>query len=156
MVMQWSGSEQIRLFAQSILLGICFGVLFSFFNVASKPRNCRHLLFLGDMLFFVTTSFITFFFAMTMMDGRLHPLLFGGSLVGFVLFHVAFGRYLSRWLYRFGRWLMFVMKRLIGLILTPFRLMFLVAQRAFNSIYGKRKKKAENTRKKSAFFQKKS
>ncbi len=156
MIMQWSGYEQLKLFIASILLGCCLGLLFSLFNVASKLRHYRWIMFLSDAMFFAVASIISFFFALAMMDGLLHPLLFCGCLVGFVVFHAALGRYLSRWLYRLGRWLIIVATKAIRWTFMPFKRLLSALRHAFNSNNDKRTKKAGNSRKKSIFFQKNS
>lgn len=155
MMIEWTGYDQLRLLGMSILLGGCLGLLFSLFNMAAKFRR-RKLLFACDVLFLLIASLATFFFSLATMDGYLHPLLFVGCVVGFVLFHVAIGRCLSRWVYRFGRWLLIMIRRLIGLIFLPFRLAFSAVRRAFSSICVTSEKKAEKSRKKCAFFQKNS
>lgn len=156
MQMEWTGHEQVVLFAESVLLGVCLGMVFAFFNVAPKCRRHRRLLFVSDMLFFMTASLVTFFFSLATMDGHLHPLLFGGSVIGFVLFHITLGRYLSRWLYLLLRCLRNGIARVSGWIFAPVRLLLLLVMRRFCAIREKRAKKAQKTRKKFAFFQKNS
>ena len=58
-----------------------------------------------DAAFGVLAALLTFYGALAIMDGRMHPLLFVGLAVGFWLQHRTVGRWVSRWLYRAGRML---------------------------------------------------
>ncbi len=154
MMMEWMGHQQILLLCQSVGLGICLGFVFSLCNTVSKSRRHRRLMFICDALFFVIASLITFFFSLAIMDGQLHPLLFGGCLVGFVLQHITIGRYLSRWLYRFGRWFHRALTCVLAWVTLPVRLLFSGIRRVLFTVFTKKEKNAKKTRKKSAFFQK--
>ncbi len=154
---EWTGYQQFRLLIQSVGLGVGLGFLFAFFNVAAKLRRRRRwLLIVCDALFCVIAALITFYFSLAVMDGRLHPLLFGGSLLGFALQHITMGRFLSRVLYRLGRWSVVALSWLARWICLPFRLVNSAFRRALASLCAKREKKVKKTRKKACFFQKKS
>lgn len=156
MMAEWFGYDQIQLFGICTILGAGLGLLFSFFNVASKFRSRRGILFVCDTLFCVVASVVTFFFSLATMDARLHPLLFGGCAVGFVTFHITVGRPLSRWLYLLGRSLVSVARCIVGWIFVPFRSIFVIIRRAISAFCIQREKKAKKSRKKSTFFQKNS
>lgn len=86
----------------------------------------------------------------------MHPLLFGGTLLGLIVQHLAIGRLFSRALYFVGRFLYKVFDRLLMWICIPFRLGFSAILRAFSAMWRKIGKNAKKTQKKSRFFQKKS
>ncbi len=100
---EWTLTQQFRLLWQSGLLGVGLGFLFTFFNVASKMRRCPFRLFLCDMVFCLLAALVTFYFALAIADGRLHPFLFIGSSLGFLLQHLVIGRFFSYHIYRLLR-----------------------------------------------------
>lgn len=105
--MEWMGESQLRLLAESGGLGLALGLLFDVFSAMARSCRRRWLRFLVDSFFGVPAALLTFFGALAMMDGRMHPLLFGGMAVGFCLEHIAVGRWLARGLFKVGmafRW----------------------------------------------------
>lgn len=102
--MGWMGQEQVRLLLESGGLGLLLGVLFDVCCALSLGCGRRRWLrFAVDAAFGVPAALLTFYGALAIMDGRLHPLLFGGLAAGFWLQHRTVGRWVSRWLYRAGR-----------------------------------------------------
>lgn len=102
--MGWLRQEQVRLLLESGGLGLLLGVLFDI--CCALSRGCgrrRWLRFAVDAAFGIPAALLTFYGALAMMDGRLHPLLFGGLAVGFWLQHRTVGWWFSRRLYRAGR-----------------------------------------------------
>ncbi len=98
------GREQVRLLLESGGLGLLLGVMFDVCCAVS--RGCggkRWLRFCVDAAFGIPAALLTFFGALAIMDGRMHPLLLGGMAVGFWLQHRTIGRVATRWLYRLGR-----------------------------------------------------
>lgn len=104
--MGWMGREQVRLLLESGGLGLLLGVLFDVCCALSRACGGRRWLRFGvDAAFGVPAALLTFYGALAIMDGRMHPLLFAGLAVGFWLQHRTVGRWVSRWLYRAGRML---------------------------------------------------
>ncbi len=104
--MGWMGREQVRLLLESGGLGLLLGVLFDVCCALSRACGGRRRLRFGvDAAFGVPAALLTFYGALAIMDGRMHPLLFAGMAVGFWLQHRTVGRWVSRWLYRAGRML---------------------------------------------------
>lgn len=120
-----------------------------------RRRRCVAV-FLSDVVFFVLASVATFFFSLAVMDGRMHPLLFCGILLGMSVQHLVIGRLFSRVLYLAGRFLYTVFNRLLTWIYIPFRLAFSAISRVFSALWRKIGKNAKKTQKKSRFFQKNS
>ncbi len=154
---EWTGQHQLTLLFQSGVFGVCLGFVFDFFNIPSKTHRRRRVaVFLCDVVFFVLAALTTFFFSLAVMDGRMHPLLFFGALLGMTVQHLAIGRLFSRALYLIGRFLYKMFDRLLMWICLPFRLGFSAISRTFSAVWTKIGKKAKKTQKKSRFFQKKS
>ncbi len=152
-----SAEQQLLLLWQSGALGVGLGVLFDFFNAAAKwRRRRRRFVFLCDVSFFALAGLITFYFSLVWTDGQLHPLLFFGIAVGFVVQYRLFGRYFSAWIYRLGC-------KMRQLVLRLFAALFYLVKGAARQIHGlltvfraKMPKKPLEMRKKSTFFRKKS
>ena len=101
--MGWMGREQVRLLLESGGLGLLLGMLFDVFGALSRACGRRRIRrFLVDAAFGIPAALMTFYGALAIMDGRMHPLLFGGMLVGFCLQHLTIGRRGCRLLYRVG------------------------------------------------------
>lgn len=143
------------LLLQSGVFGVCLGFVFDFFNIPSKMHR-RVATFLCDVVFFALASVATFFFSLAVMDGRMHPLLFCGALLGMTVQHLMIGRLFSRTLYLIGCFLHKAFVRLLMWICIPFRLGFLAISRAFSALWAKMRKNAKKAQKKSCFFQKNS
>lgn len=153
--MEWTGQQQLLFFWQSTGLGMLVGLTFEVASGLCRVIRCRWVVFLLDALFGVQASLITFFGALAIMDGQLHPLLFAGALVGFLMEHASVGAYISRvvcWCCRF-------LGRVGGALLTAEAKMmdyfaqFLVKRRQQMQ---NKAKKGKKIRKKSYFFYKKS
>lgn len=154
---EWAKEQQVILLFQSFGLGVFLGLLFDVFSVPVKMcRRRRFAVFFIDVTFLAVSSLVTFYFSLATMDGRLHPLLFGGCLFGFVLQHITVGRFIGLWLYRIVRFGRVAVVWVTQAILLPFRLLFDWLRRVFRSVFAGLPKKAQKTRKKASFFQKKS
>ncbi len=100
---EWTGTQQILCFLQSVILGAGLGFLFEMFSALVRLSRSSVGRFILDAVYGVLAASITFFSALIITDGRLHPLLFTGSLCGFICEHYAVGRSISRgmtWLLR--------------------------------------------------------
>ena len=95
--MEWSGEQQLLFLLQSVGLGVGIGLLFDLLTGVGRACRRRMSVFLLDVLFGVLAGLITFFAALAIMDGELHPLLFFGCFVGFAAEHGTVGSILSRW-----------------------------------------------------------
>ncbi len=163
--LEWTGSQQLILLAQSSGLGVELGLLFSVWSGCFRLSD-RRVRFVADMLFGLVAALITFFMSLAMMDGRLHPLLFFGSGVGFAATYIAFGWRLARligrcrgWLHRGCSWLT---DRAEMLLAAFYRIVSRQFSRLFHSKSNDKKdqneknaEKNEKSRKKFCFFQKK-
>ena len=95
--MEWTGGQQLGLLMESGGLGLLLGLLFDVNSGLSRATPGRRAArFLRDMLFGLLAALVTFFVSLAVMDGRLHPLLFCGSALGFWLEHISVGRWVAR------------------------------------------------------------
>ena len=90
--MGWTGEQQVRLLLRCMGLGVLLGVLFDVCSVIGAASRRRRGVILWDALFGVLAALVTFYVSLAIMDGRMHPLLFFGSLIGFVTQHETIGR----------------------------------------------------------------
>lgn len=74
------------------MLGVLFDVNSGLSRTASGRGAVRFWL---DIWFGLLAALITFYVSLAIMDGQLHPLLFGGSATGFWLEHVSVGKFVS-------------------------------------------------------------
>ena len=92
--MEWTGRQQIWFLLQSAVLGFLQGFLLDLLSgvCAGGRQRWRWL----DVLFGPIAGVITFFGALVIMDGQLHPILFGGVFVGMFLEHRMIGVWVCR------------------------------------------------------------
>lgn len=162
--MEWTGNQQLGLLLESGGLGLLLGFLFDVNSGLSRATpGGRAARFLRDTFFGLLAALITFYVSLAIMDGRLHPLLFCGSAVGFWLEHSSVGRWVSRWTCRFccawHRCSRRVLDAAEGLVTASFRWFCGIFHRKnhpeilFEEENGIN---SEKSRKKFPFFQKKS
>ena len=104
--MELTGREQLTLLAECGGLGAALALLFAIHNgiLRTVPYK-RRLRFAADVWFGLPTALITFYVSLAVMDGRMHPLLFGGSGMGFALTYGVIGHPLSKGVSRVAGWI---------------------------------------------------
>ncbi len=118
--MEWTWREQILLLLQCGGLGLLLGTVYDWLSVWCQLRRLsRAACFVTDALFGLLAALVTFFFALATMDGRLHPLLFIGSLLGVTVQRCGISRVHRRLLYRLGT----LLRRCVRLCILPFLLL---------------------------------
>lgn len=98
--MEWTEIQQIICLLQSILLGVVLGLLFELFTAWVRLSQSPVVKFMLDTLYGAASGVVTFFSALIITDGQMHPLLFFGSFCGFLCEHYSMGRFFSRGIYR--------------------------------------------------------
>jgi len=98
--MEWSGEQQLGFLFSSAVLGMGIGLLFDVISGFWRGKKYQRQLYAADALLGVAAAVITFFGALIIMDGQLHPVLFCGILLGFFLEHYIIGRWLSLGLWK--------------------------------------------------------
>ena len=102
--MEWTGQQQIQFLLRSIILGVLQGLCLDLMTSLLVGRKRRRWLW-TDVLFGPLAAIVTFFGALVIMDGQLHPLLFFGIALGMLVEHATVGclialllRYVRRWM----------------------------------------------------------
>ena len=148
--------RQLWLLLYSCGLGAALGLLFEAFGVAVRfARRRRAVVFFIDVFYLVFSALATFYFSLAVMDGMMHPLLFGGCLLGFYLEHVTLGRLIGKLLYQIIRYIRFGFAWVFRLISAP---LYRLCDRLYGdfSVFSKKiAKKEPKARKKCIFFRKK-
>ena len=153
--LEWTGQQQLLFFWQSTGLGMLVGLVFDITSGLCRVIRRRWVVFLLDALFGVQAALITFFGALAIMDGQLHPLLFAGALVGFVMEHTSVGVYIGRGVC----WCCRLFARASGVLLDAEMKMvgcFAQFSEKLRQQMRYKAKKGKKIRKKSNFFWKKS
>ncbi|MBQ9860114.1 MAG: spore cortex biosynthesis protein YabQ [Clostridia bacterium] len=154
MPMEWSGKQQLLFLLQSAGLGVGIGLLFDSMTGMGRACKRRAAVFFIDVMFGIVAGFITFFAALAIMDGALHPLLFLGGGVGFLAEHNSVGVICSRWVCAALRGLGLFYRRFC----EKFEAVLLLAGRKMAHFFTQMRKiakKGEKNPKKFRFFQKK-
>ncbi len=94
--MEWTGNQQLWFLLQSCGVGGAVGVLFDVLTGWGRASVKRYMVFLLDVVFGLLAALITFFAALVITNGRMHPLLFAGVLMGMLAEHFLIGRFISR------------------------------------------------------------
>ena len=93
--MIYSGGEQLLLVLQSALVGMLIGGSLDFnHGIALKNTHISHVLVL-DITWGCLSAVMTFFAALVLTDGQLHPVLLLGLLIGALVEHYTIGRALK-------------------------------------------------------------
>ena len=101
--MEWSKNQQLIFLCQSAVAGGMIGGLFDVVSGWYRGPQYRSRLFVADAALGAIAAIITFFGALTIMDGHLHPLLFTGVVTGFLVEHYTIGRCLAHLISRIHR-----------------------------------------------------
>ncbi|MBQ8683996.1 MAG: spore cortex biosynthesis protein YabQ [Clostridia bacterium] len=152
-MVEWTGQQQLLFLLQSSGVGVLLGLLFEMLTAVGRTTGGRWRQFLLDALFGIPAALVTFFGALAIMDGELHPLLFVGVAVGFLTEHMSVGRWvcrglcmLLRWNSQLWRWLLDGGERILLKIPAFFR--------RLRDKIGKPSFVTKKSRKKCNFFQK--
>lgn len=92
-----SNGGQLNELFLSCGLGFLLGVYYDVFRVARLIlRSSKRVIFFQDLVFFVSSAVLTFFFALSATGGELRFYLFLGLVVGFSSYYFTIGRLVMR------------------------------------------------------------
>lgn len=101
--MEWTGWEQVRFLMESIVVGIGQGLFIDIVTGIAHGSKRKRWLW-TDVVCGPIAAVITFFGALVIMDGQLHPLLLFGVFLGMLAEHIAVGSRLERMIRRTLGW----------------------------------------------------
>lgn len=147
--LEWGGAQQLMLLLQSGVLGVGLGVVFDLMTGVGRDVSKIKRFFL-DLIFCVLAALVTFFFSLVITDGKMHPILFLGCLLGMAIEHCVIGKRISRVVYKSVRGIRYLSSVLTEILKKHF---FTVRKMI---VFPKREaKNVKKIRKKRNFFQKK-
>ncbi len=86
--MEFTLSQLITAFLFSAVLGLFLGVIYEPIRIFHKIGfNSKIHYFITDALFMVICGLITFFFSLSMLEGRIRAFVIIGEISGFILFY---------------------------------------------------------------------
>lgn len=94
--MEWSYWQPISFLFECIPCGVLLGFLFEITSGFVHCSSKKVIRYVWDGIYGVLAAVITFFCALVIMDGQLHPVLLMGLLFGFLIEHFSVGRLLKR------------------------------------------------------------
>lgn len=92
--MEWTGEQQITFLLESFCLGIMQGFLFDAISGLGRGQR-KSLRAILDVVLGPLAALNTFFGALIIMDGQLHPLLLTGCGCGMLVEHLLLGNLVS-------------------------------------------------------------
>ncbi|MCI9405290.1 MAG: hypothetical protein HFK04_00020 [Oscillospiraceae bacterium] len=144
-------NTQTMIFFQSLLLGAALGMVYDLFRIfrVAVPLPSG-IIVAEDVLYFVFSGFVSFFFAMTVNFGQIRFFILLGETLGFLLYYLTLGSLVMRCAQRIiaaARWLL----RLVARLFSPVVWLFCWLGRKGKRILGKwnqnLKKAAQKNRK---------
>ena len=96
---EWSGWQQIVFLVECIPCGAILGFFFELTSGFVRFSTSKSTKYLYDVLYGMMASVVTFFTALVIMDGQLHPILFLGIGFGFICEHIMLGRLVMQMVY---------------------------------------------------------
>lgn len=106
--MEWSSLQQLGFVLKSMVLGCCIGCVLDISGGFWRGKKHRRRMYAADVFCCVLSAVITFFGALVITDGQLHPMLFVGIIPGVFAEHLIVGRWLSLIVYKIHRLLHFL------------------------------------------------
>ena len=93
-------AQQFDVLFKSVIIGGLIGILLDAYSGFWLGKRYRFTLFVSDVLFGVVAAMMTFFGALVVTDGYLHPVLVVGIVCGCVAEHWLIGRWLAALFFR--------------------------------------------------------
>ena len=144
--MEWSSVQQLGFVLKSVFLGCCIGCMLDISGGFWRGKQYRYKMYIADVICCILAAVITFFGALVITDGQLHPVLFIGISGGVLAEHFIVGRWLSLAVYKFRRFFNVLVSKLTLKCERFGRLIALVFSNAWLKGH-KRGKNAKNSEK---------
>lgn len=89
-----NSSEQISAFLYSLCLGVIFCLFYDIFRALRFAIKFNDIfIFLQDIFYFVSISFVTFLFLLAFTNGEIRFYVIFGILIGFLICYFTFSKY---------------------------------------------------------------
>lgn len=143
--------QQLRTFAYAVGFGFCIGVLYDVFRLirllVCGGKNKAFLV--SDILFALVAAFLTFLFALTLLNGGIRGYVLFGELLGFLIYYISFGTFVVRVTDKIAAALRRAFQTAFRVIAKPFRALYAAIRRIYAKIVQKAQKRARISVKKS-------
>lgn len=138
--------QQLGFVLKSMVLGCCIGCMLDISGGFWRGKQYRYKMCIADVICCIIAAVITFFGALVITDGQLHPVLFVGIFWGVLAEHFIIGRWLSLVVYKFHRFI----NALVSKLTLKCKLFGQLVAPIFSNAWlkgRKRKKNAKNSEK---------
>lgn len=143
--------QQLRTFAYAVGFGFFIGVLYDVFRLV-RLLICggkNKAFFVSDLLFALAAAFLTFLFALTLLNGGIRGYVLFGELLGFLIYYISFGTFVVRVTDKIAATLRRALQALFHAIAKPFLALHAACRRIYAKIVQKAQKRARFSAKKS-------
>ena len=118
-------SEQLKLFLLSLGAGFILGIIYDVFRtVRLTISKNKALIFVFDILYFITFALATFIFFLATNKGEFRAYMITGEIIGWFFYYVSFGLAAKRFTDEFVRIFHKLCTFIFKVIFAPFRLIF--------------------------------
>lgn len=146
--------QQLRTFAYAVGFGFFIGVLYDVFRLIRLlicgGKNKAFLI--SDILFALVAAFLTFLFALTLLNGGIRGYVLFGELLGFLIYYISFGTFVVRLTDKIAATLRRVFQTVFRVIAKPFLALHAAIRRVYAKIVQKAQKRARISVKKSKIY----
>ncbi len=109
--------QQIFVFLKAIASGIIIGLFYDVLETIQKViSDKKSVVITKDLIFCFISSVFSFFFMVLYNNGRARLNLLLAQLLGAFVFHLCFGKYLTKPIMKMGLWL----KKIVFILFSPF------------------------------------
>lgn len=140
LAVEWSSMQQLGFLLKSMVLGCCIGCVLDISGGIWRGKKHRHKMYVSDVVCCILAAVITFFGALVITDGQLHPVLFAGIIFGVIAEHFVVGRWLSLFVYKFLKQLRALAPKMVEKCVRLVQLLAVVVR----NIGAKGRKRAKN------------
>ncbi len=145
--------QQAKIFVYAVGFGFLIGVLYDVFRTLRLlfGGTKKKAFLISDIVFALAAAFLTFLFALTLLNGSIRAYVLFGELMGFLIYYVSFGTFVIRLTDKIAAFLRRVFTRIFRLIAKPFLALYKILKRFYTKNVQKAQKKAKFSAKKSKF-----
>lgn len=145
--------QQAKIFAYAVGFGFLIGILYDVFRTLRLlfGGSQKKAFLISDILYALVAAFLTFLFALTLLNGSIRAYVLFGELMGFLIYYVSFGAFVVRLTDKIASFLRRVFARIFQCIAKPFLALRKILKQFYTKNVQKAQKKAKFSAKKSKF-----